>query len=457
MTLAMLANIGHAHPDLVVALAASIGLAALFVLRPRIHRLILMIAQMASRPFKRAGAALRHLAHDMNERNRAILLAQARRETGEFLEQEFRSVDESVRRDLEGFPELNRALLAQTRAIEEDHRRSGGIPPPPAEWGHVLSVLTHAQPPGKPSVQRLWRRLRKDAARAQSKAIADYHRACAQRHKLLASLRPSLEQLRETLDRVDQNLVMLRERASAIDHYMHRYDAIVAREEATERKLVSSVLVQFLTAVLLTTLVATGYVAQFWLLTAPFASGPATGVVATLAFGLLVAGALAGFVMTEALGLSSLTALFDRMSRKARRNTALGAATVSTLLMLIEAASVLWGPSTTGVLQGWGRGETAFCVAVLPVALAFLALPLESLIYGLRIFAGLLSEIMIRFLAALSGGVARLIRQGALAFIVLYDALIFVPLAISAWRQRGGPLPKGRSRRRAQDTQTADR
>ncbi|MHB1587212.1 MAG: hypothetical protein ACYCRH_08825 [Acidiferrobacteraceae bacterium] len=453
----MLANAGHVHPDFVAALAASIALVALFMLRPRAHRLILLTAQMASRPFKRVGIALRRLGHEMSERNRAVLLAQARTETGEFLEQEFRSVDESVRRDLEGFPELNRTLLAQAVAIEEAHRRSGGVPPPPAEWGHVLSVLTQTQPPGKRAIQRLWRNLRKDAARAQSKALTDYRKACEQRHRLLASLRPSLEQLRVTLGRVDQNLVMLRERASAIDHYMHHYNAIVAREETTERELVSSALVQFLTAVLLTTLVGTGYVAQFWLLTAPFAAGPATGIVATLAFGMLVTGALAGFVMTEALGLSSLTAVFDRMSRNVRRQIALGAGMVSTLLVLIEAASVFWGPATTGALGGWGRGETALCVAVLPVALVFAALPLESLIYGVRIFAGLLSETAIGFLAALSGGAARLIRQGALALIVLYDALIFVPLAISAWRQRGARLREDSAHRRARDTQAADR
>ncbi|MHB1951792.1 MAG: hypothetical protein ACYCQK_10000 [Acidiferrobacteraceae bacterium] len=454
MTLAMLPNLWYAHPGLVAVAAAVVAFVALFLARPRVHRLILSLGQGAAWPFQRARVALVRLARGMRERNRTVLLAQARRETGAFLEKEFRSVDESVRRDLGGFPELNRVLLERAAIIEASHHQGSELPPPPAEWGRIMSVLTLTQPPGETATQRRWRRVRRDAARAQSRALAHYRKASEERQRLLASLRPSLDALRGTLADVDRHLVLLRERAVAIDQYMHRYLAIAARKDATEKELVSSVLVQFLTATALTALAAAGYLAQVWLLAASFA--PASSTVATgLAFGLVVAGALAGFVMTEAFGFSSLVLLFDDAAPAVRRKIGLTAAAAGVLLMLAEVAGALWDPGSTSGLRGWGREELALCIALLPIALAFSAIPLESLIYGARILLGRVLETVVRLLATLCGGIARLCRHAALAGIVLYDALIVVPLAVSAWRRRN--VPVGDAASRAPDVQVVDR
>ncbi|MHB8416011.1 MAG: hypothetical protein ACYDB1_11645 [Acidiferrobacteraceae bacterium] len=433
MNIASLASLWRTHPLFQVGIAVAVAIIALFMLRRRAHRLILLVGQMGAFPFKRTRGALLALAAEIGERNRTVLLAQARHETGGYLEKEFRSVDESLRRDLEAFPELHQALLRQVAAIEDDHRQSGKMPPPPAEWNRLMSVLTRAQPPGDESVQRLWSGLRKDVARAQRQALTDYRRSYEGRHRLLEALRPALERLRDTLAQVDHDLVMLRERAAAIDHYMRRYDAIVAGEDWVVHTLTSSAVVQFMTALFLTVFAGAGYVAQFLLLSLAFSGGTSSGPSHVLAFGLLTLGGLAGLVLTEAGDLSGLVPLPEAIRPGTRRGLVFGALGILLLFASVEAAAALWAPrppASAGVLGGWGRGEMALCLALLPWPLALAALPIQSLVYSLRAVTGLLMRTLIRFLAALFGLIARLIAQLALAAIILYDALIFVPLAL---------------------------
>lgn len=439
MTIANLASLWRADSLFQVGMAVAVAILALFMLRRRAHRLILLVGQMGAFPFKCVRSVLVGLAAEIGERNRTVLLAQARHETGGYLEKEFRSVDESLRRDLEAFPELHQTLLRQAAAIEDDHRQSGKMPPPPTEWNHLMSVLTRAQPPGDESVQSLWAGFRKDVARAQRQALTDYRRSYEGRHRLLEALRPALEHLCDTLAQVDHDLVMLRERATAIDHYMRRYDAIVAGEDQVVRTLTSSAVVQFVTALLLTVFVGAGYVAQFLLLSLAFSGGTSSEPSHLIAFCLLTAGGLAGLMLTEAGDLSGLVVLPASIRPGTRRGVVFGALGILLLLASVEAAAALWAPrppASAGVLGGWGRGEMALCLALLPWPLALAPVPLQSLIYSLRAVTGLLLRALIGFLAVFCGLVARLITQLALAAIILYDALIFVPLALLVLARR---------------------
>jgi len=93
----------------------------------------LYAARAPGGPLRLAARWLLASAREMRERNRAVLLAQGGEETGQRIAREFERVAALVKRDLEGYPALQRKLLDEVTRVEEDYRQCGEVPPPPPE------------------------------------------------------------------------------------------------------------------------------------------------------------------------------------------------------------------------------------------------------------------------------------------------------------------------------------
>jgi hypothetical protein len=82
--------------------------------------------------------------------------------------------------------------------------------------------------------------------------------------------------------------------------------------------------------------------------------------------------------------------------------------------------------------EGWiGRIPTAGQMLlgfILPFALAFIAIPLESLIHSSRTVGGVLLTALVRTLALVLRILAQAVRQASRVLIRLYDVAIVVPL-----------------------------
>jgi hypothetical protein len=85
-----------------------------------------------------------------------------------------------------------------------------------------------------------------------------------------------------------------------------------------------------------------------------------------------------------------------------------------------SSAEFRWIPSVGQMIMGF----------ILPFALAFIAIPLESFIHSLRTVLGLLAIAFLRTLHLLLRSSASLINQMSKVLIHTYDLIIMVPLAI---------------------------
>jgi hypothetical protein len=86
----------------------------------------------------------------------------------------------------------------------------------------------------------------------------------------------------------------------------------------------------------------------------------------------------------------------------------------------VSSAEFRWIPSIGQMIMGF----------ILPFALAFIAIPLESFIHSLRTVLGLLAIALLRTLHLLLRSSASLINQMSKVLIHGYDLIIMVPLAI---------------------------
>ena len=93
---------------LILVLIAMIGL---YAARAPMHGIIRAASFALAGALRLASRWLFAAAAQMKERNKAVLLAQGRREVGQRIEREFERVGVLVTRDLQGYPVLQRKLL----------------------------------------------------------------------------------------------------------------------------------------------------------------------------------------------------------------------------------------------------------------------------------------------------------------------------------------------------------
>ena len=391
--------------------------------RGRAHRFVLLLANMGSSPLRALSRRLTLAAAQMARRNQTVLFAQARAETGVFLEQEFRSVDRTLEHDLAAFPALQQRLLRQIEGMEVDYQQALHPPEPP-----LLPGLG-GRGAGDPGLRRTVNRL-------ERAVVAEYRRSWAARQRVLEQTGPALERMRSTLARVDGTLAALRARALHMDAYMSRYDAFRNEDTQVERSLRLSSVAQLLAAVLLLALGAAGEWVHLRLLSHSLVVwvGPSAQMFAA---GILVIEAMAGLALCEGLGL---TALLGGMLR-ARGGVSWAATGLLVLPILMEAAiaGLAHAPvPLAGMAETAGiRGAT---LVLLGLGLAWLPIPLETLTHSLRTVSGATLVALLGLVARVPAASARLLRQLALAVLLLYDAtilpMLLLAVAQSAWRAR---------------------
>src|SRR5262245_13280673 len=104
---------------------ALLAMEFLYAARRPMHALIRSVVQAIGGPLRIGSRWLFAAANDMRARNRAVLLAHGRQETGVRIEREFERLGALVERDLQGYPTLQRKLLDEITRIEEDYKKCG--------------------------------------------------------------------------------------------------------------------------------------------------------------------------------------------------------------------------------------------------------------------------------------------------------------------------------------------
>jgi len=440
-----------------VLVLALIAMAFLYAARRPMHELIRSVGQALAGPLRIGSRWLFAAAADMRSRNRAVLLAHGRQEVGSRIEREFERLSALVGRDLQGYPTLQRKLLDEITRIEEDYKKCGEVPPPPPDWVEAVAAIASVKSGGGELVLKVLEEIKGSIGKIHDKAIGEYRRAYEGRHRILEGFLPFWRSVDRNLAQVEKNMASLQASAAAVDSHMERYEQIQAGTDKAEQALTVSAFTQFAIAAVVMAVAAGGAFINYKLIALPMSEMVGAGdyITASLrtsevaALVIIFVEASMGLFLLEALRITHLFPRIHNLNDRMRRRLMWVALTLLVTLAGVEAALALMRDmliaDKQALLQslatvqaaptdGWvGRIPTAGQMLlgfILPFALAFIAIPLESLIHSARTVGGVVLTAAVRsaaFLLRLTGNIA---RQLSRVLIRLYDVAIVLPLLV---------------------------
>jgi len=454
------------NPGISAAVWLVLLVTALYLARGPAHELLRAAGRLAERGLRVAARAVRHAEVRLTSRNREVLLGLAAESAERDIEREFDRVATVVSRDLAGYPALQRELSEIITKIDEDYRQSTHEPPLPPPWTEAIEAVAGIEA-RDPSVAHVLEDIKGSLEKSSERALAEYRKRSGERHGRLKRMLPYWRRLSGKLREVSGQISGLEERASKIDAHMGRYEGIRAADDATVRTLSSSSLTQFLIAGLVLAIATFGGIINFHLIALPMSEmvggnsyiGPMqTADVAALV--IIMVEITMGLFLMESLRITRLFPVVGALDDRKRRAMAWTAFTFLFLLAGIESAlaymrdmlaadqqalvqmlsSAGGNGAPAGAAEGGVSGEASMrwipavgqmlLGFILPFALTFVAIPLESFVHAARTVLGVLAVGLLRVLATLFRVGGSISRGAANVLIQAYDVVIFLPLAL---------------------------
>jgi hypothetical protein len=429
--------------------------AALYLVRNTAHKTIQVAAQALHRSFRVASKAVSRSEIGLATRNRDVLLAAGREAKERIIEREFDRINETVRKDLANYSGLHRSLSESIGRIEKDHQEAVDVPPDPPGWVkavEAVAVLDSRE--GRVQVGNILSDIHKSLNKAHKEAMAAYHAASAKRHKLLRIMRPEWRKIQQTLLQVGKNVDSLLSRSVTIDRLMQEYEDIVHGHDRAMSVLSSSSLVNFFVSAFVLAIAIGGATINFSLIARPMAEmvggtsligGYRTADIAALVI-ILVEISMGLFLM-ESLRITRLFPVIGALPDKTRVRMVYITFTLLFLLASVEAglaymrevllqdelatSALLRGDIGTTVTGEYMWITTAAQMGmgfILPFALTFVAIPLETFVHSLRTVVGLIGISLLRTLSVLLRLLGSIFLNLGNLLKLVYDLPLFVPL-----------------------------
>src|ERR1700731_4349438 len=441
-------------PTLSAAILLVLLIMALYLARHTAHQAIHAVTSALARGFRLASHSVAHAEERLAARNREVLLAAGRDAKERMVEREFARVADTARKDLANYPDMHRRLSEAIIRIEEDQEKAVEVPPEAPGWAKAVEVI--AKLDAKNAGAEILSDIHKSMVKAHGEAMDDYRKASGERHALLRKMMPDWRMIQETLGRVNKSVTSVIERSQVIDRHMQEYETIVRGEDRALSVLSSSSLVNFFVSLLVLGVATAGAAINFTLIARPMAEmvgGTSfigmfrTADIAALV--IIMVEISMGLFLMESLRITRLFPVISALSDKMRRRMMLITFVILLLMASIEAglaymrevllqdelatSALLRGDGVNGVANEHLWITTAAQMGmgfILPFALVFVAIPLETFVHSLRTVMGLLAIGILRLLALL----LRILGNGSRPLGTLtqqvYDLLLFVPLWI---------------------------
>ena len=449
--------------------------AALYLIRSTAHKTIHVAAHALHRSLRIASKAVSRSATILTTRNRDVLLAAGRESKERIIEREFDRVNESVRKDLANYSSLHRTLSEAIGRIEKDHQEAVDVPPDPPGWVKaVQAVATIESREGHGMIGNILGDIHKSLVKAHKEALTAYHEASAQRHKLLRHMRPDWRQIQQTLGQVGKSVDSLLGRSVTIDRHMQEYEDIVAGQDRAISVLSSSSLVNFFVSAFVLGIAIGGATINFSLIARPMAEmvggtsmigGFRMADIAALVI-ILVEISMGLFLM-ESLRITRLFPVIGALPDKTRVRMIYITFTILFLLASVESGLaymrevLLYDELATSALLRGDIGTTATVEYmwittaaqmgmgfILPFALTFVAIPLETFVHSMRTVVGLIAISVLRTIALTLRLLANIFLYLGSLLKQVYDLPLFVPLWLedrtAKSKEAGGSAVAGR-------------
>lgn len=431
----------------------------LYLGRAQAHQLIFSSFRMLHTSLRLWARSINQLTNRLKQRNKEVLLAAGQVELQTKIEREFNRISTIVQRDLSQYPAIHREIKTAIETVENDYQNCAESAPLPPAWGDVVATITALPSNGDPAVNKILENIKQSINDAQQQSMNAYQKSGSERHKILAKMQPDWRKLDDKMDLVKGKVDSLEERGQIIDQQMEEYLSIRSGEDKAANILATSSLTQFFIAGLVLAIAALGGLINFQLIAMPmsemvggtsYIGSVKTSDIAAMVI-ILIEIAM-GLFLLESLRITHLFPLIGSMDDKMRRRMMVISFSTLFILAGIEAslaymrdllaldnealqqalmsangseaagssAEFRWIPSVGQMIMGF----------ILPFALAFIAIPLESFIHSLRTVLGLLATAILRALHLVLRSSASLVTQASKVIISLYDLIIMVPLSI---------------------------
>ncbi|MBD3619761.1 MAG: hypothetical protein HUJ28_09830 [Chromatiales bacterium] len=450
----------------------------LYLARSPAHEALLGLGRGIQRSLRLASRSVMKAEQQAQARNREVLLNMAEEQQQRILEREFHRVNAVVRRDLSGYPALQRQIGNQVAKIDEDYRESTEVPPAPPAWLDAVEAVAKIPSNGDPTVARILEDIHGTLNKASRDAIEEYRAASQKRHLYLKRMMPHWRQISNQLEDVGKTITGLEERAEVIDTQMERFEEMRAKTDRVVNTLSASATKQFFVDGLVMFIAILGGAVNFWLIQRPMSEmvGASTGIsllgldmnISHIAAIVIVALEVAmGIFLMESLRITRLFPVIGSLDDRMRRRMIWVTFTILFILASIESGlaymrdllalqdealtqeiiqsmrdgpeivageiagappSFRWIPSVAQMILGF----------ILPFALAFVAIPLESFVHSARNVFGRLYAAGLRALAAVLRFIGQFLMGLMRVLVQLYDVIVILPLSIERLVARRG-------------------
>lgn len=393
---------------------------------------------------------LRRSEQQLAERNREVLLATGREAKERIIEREFERIGDTVQRDLSRYPELQRTLAERIQRIDDDHQQTADVPPDVPGWTKVVESIAKVPAKADPTVHEVLDAIYDSITEAHEKSLDEYRKACSARHKLLSKMMPLWRDVQSSLGRMRKSIDSVIERSRAIDRHMEEYRQIVRGTDQALHTLSTSSLVHFFVSTLVIAIAVGGAFINFSLIARPmsemvggtsYIGAFQTADIAALVI-ILVEISMGLFLM-ESLRITRLFPVIGALPDRVRTRMVWITLFILTSLASVEAGLAYMREillqdelATTALLRGsetvvstealWITTAAQMGMGfVLPFALTFAAIPLETFVHTLRHVLGMLLLALLRALTVLVRVLANGCLQIGAVLCHAYDLVIF--------------------------------
>ena len=401
-------------------------------------------------------------------RNRDVLLAMGREAAERGIEREFERIEENVRREIAQCTALDRMMNETLTRIEEDHKQSMDVPPAPPGWAGVVQAISEVPGKGDAMVAGILEQIYTSLVKMQDQAITSYRAAVESRHEHLRKMAPEWRGLHQLVSQTKKNVSELVKRSQTIDHHMEEYEQVIQRTDQAERTLAASALKQFFVSGLVMAIACGGAFINFQLIARPMAEAVGANsmigsfkVAEIAALVIILLETAMGLFLMESFRITRLFPMIGALPDNIRQRMIYATLSILFFFAFVEsglaymreilledelatAAALRGGAQATAAANYMWITTTAQMVMgfVLPFALVFVAIPLESFVESARTVLGMGIAALLRLLAACFRVLSKASESVGNILVDVYDITIFGPLWIESMFTSGDKSPK---------------
>lgn len=443
------------NPALSATIVITFILVLLYVARKRMHEAIKSFCKVIYASLRLFSRSVLLAQARLRRRNKEVILQQGSIAAEKDLEREFQRVDAIVKRDLSGYPAINRNLSDLITKIDEDYGKSTETPPVPPGWVEAVEAVSKITPTGDTMVAKILDQIHSTIKKHETEATKEYRDSTKKRHDLLKKMMPFWRKLSDVLSRVDKEVTGLQERSVSIDRRMEEYEDIRRGTDKSVRLLSSSSSTQFFISGLILMIAIAGAMINFNLIALPMSEmvggGSYIGAFKTsdiAALVIILIEITMGLFLMECLHITHLFPVIGVMDDKLRKRMLIVSLTLLVVMAMIESSLAFMRDIIAADMQALRQSLSETTVTqdskfmwiptvgqmvmgfILPFALTFVAIPLENFIHSARTVIGIALETLLRALAFVLRLVASLFNNLSKTLVNIYDLLIFLPLAL---------------------------